>query len=655
MPGQASDPRDLLAGSITGTTGPDDLEGKTTAQYRHDKLTWEPTDTASLGSAFVSGLASDPETRIRHFASQRFPDEPIDQAIARYGFDREGDLVFQDDDGKQYRELGNVGKFAQHAGELAPSVVGTAFGGAVGGPGGAIVGGAAGEGLRKTAATAFLGEPRDPAGDAVDMGLAGAAEGAGWWAGKGLSSYANRHRARDLGQADIPGAGDIIEKGKQFGIQLTPAEATDLQSLKGQQTYLSNTFGPAGDTMSRFYQARNEAIDKAVEKQLPAAPHLATAGAEAKPVFGKAMEEAYKARTAKATKLYEAVVRPDARLPEELMGPIAGDPFLADEIKAVKASKLAGMADYPDDSLPVLDAVKKRIDGQIQAAKADPTQRWEVSQLERRRKMVVEASDAAFPDYAKARAAFQEATPEVRTAEQSIEGIISKMSDKRLAQTADEIFSPTKNTAGPVQVGRAKALFEKQGKTGEWDNLLNAWLRKQWEAIPDRTGGTAAKFHDRIYGSETKRNILKAGMGDDRYQDFNNLMHVLAATTRVNKGQSITHFAGEAAKEARRKAAPVAGVLTSPSRPSALRDWWIDKRTGKYNETLADIITNPEAMTKLKELRKYAPGSEKAFKIVGTVLAGLGLQGTEDFLTPPAYAGSAKAGSNPRVESPPRR
>lgn len=195
-------------------------------------------------------------------------------------------------------------------------------------------------------------------------------------------------------------------------------------------------------------------------------------------------------------------------------------------------------------------------------------------------------------------------------------------------------------------------LFEKQGKTAEWDNLLNAWLRKQWEAIPDRKGGTAAKFLDKVYGLETKRNIMKEAMGPERYQAFNDLMHVLEATTRVQTGQSITHFAGEAAKETSRKASPLVSRFTGATN---LRNWWIDKRTGKYNETLADIVTNPSAMDKLKELRKLRPGSEMSIKIVGAVLAGLGLQGSEDFLAAPASAGSAGAGSNPLARTPTRQ
>lgn len=100
-------------------------------------------------------------------------------------------------------------------------------------------------------------------------------------------------------------------------------------------------------------------------------------------------------------------------------------------------------------------------------------------------------------------------------------------------------------------------------------------------------------------------------------------------------GQSITHFAGEAAKETGRKAAPVASLVTSPLRPAALRDWWIDMKTGRYNETLADIITNPGAMGKLKELRKLSPRSEKAINIVGTVLSGMGLELGQDQVGPP--------------------
>lgn len=634
--------------------GPDDLEGKTLDQYRQDKITWPADEPASLGSALVSGLASDPQTQIRHFASKRFPDQPIDQAMARYGFDKKGDLVFAGDDGRQYRELSQLGGYAQGAGEYAPSIVGAVLGGlAGGGPLGAMGGGAAGEGLRKGAATAFLGEPRDPGADAIDMGLSAVTEGAGWKAAELGGRVINRRTARDI-DALTPErraeAQRLVETGAREGIHVTPAEALDLQSLKGQQTYLSNTFGPPGDKLGRMYKDRNAAVESAVERQLPEAPHLTTAGAEAKPVFGKAMKDAYDARTAAATPAYKAVMRPENVLSDEAFAPIKANPFLAEQLAAIKGSKLHNeLAGMPENSLPVLDAVKKRIDGQIQAAKQDPALKWEVSELQRHKNMLVGetgALDKAFPGYKPARAAFAEATPEVKEAERSLEGVISRISDKRLAGVANEVFSATKNTAGPVQVGSARALFHKQGKASEWDNLLNSWLRKEWEAIPDRRGNPASSFYDKIYGSEQKRNIMREAMGPDRYRSFNDLMQVLEATTRVQRGQSVTHFAGEAAKEVSVKASPIA----SRAGPIKLRDWWVQMKTGRYNEALADIITNPGAMAKLKELRKLAPGSQKALNIAGAVVAGLGLQGTQDWLAPPTYAGSAGAGSNPQAE-----
>lgn len=400
---------------------------------------------------------------------------------------------------------------------------------------------------------------------------------------------------------------------------------------------------PAG--AAQMYKGRNADIEAAVERQLPAAPHLATAGAEARTVFGKGMKEVREARTAQVKPQYKAVVHPGSLVSEEAFATIKASPFLDEQIQAIKGNKLHDrIAAMPENSLPVLDAVKKRIDGQILAAKKDPALGWEISELERHKRTLLKATDKEFPDYPKVRAAFEEATPGVKEAERSLEGIISRISDKRLAGVANEVFSPTKNTAGPVQVGRARALFHKQGKEAEWDNLLNAWLRKEWEAIPDRRGNPASSFYDKIYGSEAKRNIMREGMGPDRYRSFNDLMQVLEATTRVQRGQSITHFAGEAAKEVSVKASPI----VSRAGPVKLRDWWVQMKTGRYNEALADIITNPGAMGQLKELRKLSPGSQKAINIVGAVVAGLGLQGTEDLLAPPTYAGSARAGSNPR-------
>jgi Transglycosylase SLT domain len=643
---------------LGGGDGSGDLEGKTLQQARDDEISWPvEKDPVSTWTAFKSGFASDPETQIRLFASKRFPNEPIERAMARYRLDKNGDLVFRGDDGKTYAELDTLAKVAQGVGEWAPTIGGTIVGGFAGGPLGAVGGGAAGEAARKTIATAVLDEPREPVRDAVDMTLAGVTEGVGWKAGDLGTRYINRRTARDVATLTPERRAEaqrIVDIGQREGIHVTPAEATDLPSLRGQQTYLGNTHGPAGDKVGDMYKGRNAATQAAIERHLPQAPHLTTAGAEAKPVFDAELERVYKARTEKVTPEYEKVVHPGALLSEEAFAPIKADRFLADEIAAVKSTKLNGMQDLPDESLPVLDKVKKNLDVQIGAAKRDGN-RDDVRLLtEKRDKVLLQATDRAFPDYPKARAAHVEATPEVKEAERSLAGVIAKLSDRRLANVANEVFSATKNTAGPVRVGEGRALFEREGKKAEWDNLLNAWLRKEWEAVPDRRVNPASSFrrvnpassfYDRIYGSETKRNILSEAMGPDRFRSFNDLMTVLEATTRVQGGQSITHFAGEAAKETGRKAAPVASVA-GRLKPSTLRDWWIDKKTGRYNETLADIITNPGAMEKLKELRKLDPRSEKAINIVGTVLSAMGLDRAQDTFNPPTYRASG-AGSTP--------
>lgn len=618
-----------------------DLEGKTPQQFRDDETVWPvEKDPVSTWNAFRSGFASDPGTQIRHFAANRFPDEPIEKATARYRLGKDGDIVFRGDDGRTYAELDPLAKVAQGVGEWVPAIGGAVVGGIAGGPLGAAAGGAAGEGLRKTVATTVLDEPREPVADAIDIGLAGVTEGIGWKAAEVPTRYLNRRTARDidlLTPAQRAEAERLVQVGANEGIHVTPAEATNLPSLRGQQTYLGNTHGPAGDKVGGMYTDRNADIDAAVERHLPQAPHLTTAGAEAKPVFDAELERVYKERTAKATPAYQKVVHPGSLISPSGFQPIQANPFLAEQIAAIKSSTLHNdLAAMPENSLPVLDAVKKVIDGKIREAELKPELRHTVSALKRHKSDLLKVTDAEFPDYPKARAGHVEATPEVKDAERSIEGVIARLPEGSLSQTANEIFSATKNTAGPVQVARGRALFEREGKTAEWDNLLNAWLRKEWEGIPDRRVNPASSFHDRIYGSETKRNILKGGMGDDRYRSFNDLMSVLEATTRVQRGQSITHFAGEAAKETGRKAAPIVSLATDAANPTnlVLGKWWINRKSGKYNETLADIITNPDAMAKLKELRKLDPRSEKAISIVASVIAGLGREVGQDNLGP---------------------
>ncbi len=62
---------------------------------------------AELWTMFKAGHVDDPKMGIPIYAAARFPDMPIEEALNKYGI-HEGEIVFQAEDGKVYRETPNT-------------------------------------------------------------------------------------------------------------------------------------------------------------------------------------------------------------------------------------------------------------------------------------------------------------------------------------------------------------------------------------------------------------------------------------------------------------------------------------------------------------------------------------------------------------------
>jgi len=103
--------------------------------------------------------------------------------------------------------------------------------------------------------------------------------------------------------------------------------------------------------------------------------------------------------------IYEKAVNPDRLIPDENFAIITEDPFLRSVVGRVKADKLAGMKDMPDNAMPVVDAVKKRLDDMIGLAQRQGANN-RVRMLSEKRDMLVTLADDAVPEYAAARAAY---------------------------------------------------------------------------------------------------------------------------------------------------------------------------------------------------------------------------------------------------------
>lgn len=159
-------------------------------------------------------------------------------------------------------------------------------------------------------------------------------------------------------------------------------------------------------------------------------------------------------RTAQSRPIYERSVNADNLIDDSRFAEVVNDPWLADVFKEVQGDKLAKMGDLPPNSMPVVDAVKKRIDDMISAAqRAGEGNRARL--LKERLDALVGMADEAFPDYPAARKAWETPT---RLKDAMENGSKFLRSDADL--TAKEIAALSPGEKEAFQLGARKAISE---------------------------------------------------------------------------------------------------------------------------------------------------------------------------------------------------
>ncbi len=652
LSGKAASPPPEKAAKPKRDWGEELLSAKTnpvsinpTSPRRQEFVSQRPftDDPAGAGTAMLSGTVEDVDSKIALFAKNRFPDIPLNEAVKRYGVHK-GDIVFVDDNGNLQQEVaGAAATTGEFVTESGPAIVGGVIGTMLGGPYGAALGSAGGLAARKLVGQ-YVGDKQTAGGNAVDL----AAEALlNWGATKGGELFAkhwvNRRVARDAASFNQQLTTQIIDKGRQFGIKVTPAEASGLASLINQQTRLGKGFDDAGDLIGQFYRERAGQEAAAIDDFIGVTPSGAKAGADVKAVAERTIEGAKETRRAAATPLYKQYVD-NFVLPDDVVKSFTDDPLLAKYAQKVVDDPVYGFKGSLDDnksSLSLWDAAKKALDDDAASA-AKEGKMFRASRFGSSTKKITEAVDAINPGYKEARAAYAGLSPEVDAFLEGLEGSLAKSRGKGLAQSARSLFNSA--DVGPMDVARIRNQFVAQGKEAEWDQTLNYWLRHQWETIKKGKGdpdgvNMAGDWRKRVFGSERQQKIMQLAMGPQRYSAFTDLMEVLEATGRVPKGQSMTQPAMEAAKQESFDAAPVAS-LTKGFGVGGLRDWWIANKTDAWRTSLAKVITNKDAvdtLSQLRQLRSLNPKSEKAIEVVSLALTQAGVMGGGKVLsTPPS-------------------
>jgi hypothetical protein len=589
------------------------------------------------------------------------------------------DVVYLGDDDKLYRATpgGIAGSLKQIGAGMAsdiPAIAGGVAGGVLGapmGPAGIVglsaLGAAGGKGYSRALANVALEEPQTVGGNIQSMLVEGAVEGVGSLLGLGVAKWLQRNAARDIARLQRPGTqtamSELQKKAGAQGIELTPAEITNLPSLKAQQKVLTS-MPRSSDTMEQFLVRRTGQVENAVDrflKTLSPVESAEQAGMMVREAADKAISEEVKKRALAAGPLYKQAFADFAKspgVPEEML-PVAQELMKRPAMKAAgkRAVSLAANEGIDltkaENTLLGMHYMKLALDDMIGAPQEG------IGAIQRRqfvdlKKQLVGMMDDLSPGYARARQTYAHFSPAVTQLKEGPVAALAELKDEKLVNLAKRMFNP--ETQGPLSVSQARVAIE-SADPAAWDAIKRAYIQQEFEKAgkmfasrPEKSLQTG-KFWAAMAGGKRQREILKEALTTKEYEAFFDLLDVMEAASRVPKIGSDTAW-NEAGKKALESEATGLGTKIAKTAGNPLgvlkriEEWIGEARTGRHAERLAQIITSPDAMQKLKQLRQLSSGDQQF--IAGTA-ALLGVLAAPDLGESP---GLPRAARQPRLVPP---
>lgn len=628
-----------------------------------------PRSTAAGGAsaltALKAGVPTDKQAAIKIFAAARGIPENRYRVVG-------DDIVYQANDGQYYKEIPSgftkpmtaAAYYAPDVLEAAPDIVaGIAtspmlLGGPLGVAGSAAITGgvAASSNAARQYLAGLLGDQEFSGGDVATQGLM---SGGMQVLPFGVGKYLERNIARDIGKVNTKDVADLTQKAKDLGIQLTPAELTNLPSLKSQQKVLGNIVESA-DTLGDFYLQRyKEQVQPAVNKFLNTISKVddpMTAGYRGQMALKDRVAQLEKARDEGSAPLYRAAF--ERSVPVDV-APIVKDIDAmlkiakGDELKSLQRIKNNLYREKPsfnaqgdevmvktfEDRLPALQRAKFDIDKMFKEESFSSMDKVIQSEVTNIKNRLVQAMGKDNPMYLEANKAFEELSQPLNIfAERRAGQSLTAVSKDNLNDLANRLF----NNASPQTVRYTRQQIQAVSPEA-WNDVTRAYLQTQWEkAMKPRMGAkepridAGADWKIMLMGDSKSQKALLEALGPQQFQALNNLTQVLEAAGRVKKLGSDTAFNQRALKEMEDNApsalatfARVTGNAMTPLEYGKfLKNWATERAFSKNAEQLANVITSKDGMNRLRELRKMSPTTPKFISGLAQLAADYGMIGS---------------------------
>ncbi len=626
----------------------------------------DPRRAAGFGASVLGGIPTDKQAAIRIFAQQRGIPASRYQVV-------DGDIVYQADDGNFYKEVvGPVSSAGYYAPDVAEMVPDTAAAiasapltllGPLGVATAAGITGSVAAGsnyLRQKLAGLLGGQELNPTEVAVSGILGGVAETVPAIR-KGI---VERRTARDIGQMNVPLVDSLRAKAGRLDIPLTPAELTSLASLTSQQKVLTN-IPDSQVKMQKFYRAREKKVQSAVDDYLGTISKVQD--------LSEAGTMGFQALEAQKEKLIQeraSAVEPIYKSAFELSVPVDTKPVIGQIDSMLKVQPANGKAaaylkkmkgllqrEVPalddqgnqitkigtEDRLPVLQNAKFEMDSLFKEdafSSLDKKMQGDLTQI---KNTLLEQMGKENPDYIAANAEFERLSGPLNEFNQRITGSsLLQIPKDNLKNFSRRIFdNPSAET-----VRYAKEQIIAGGGEDAWNAVTRSYLEDAWQAAkrPAKSQqgdkfDTGNTWQNILLGDEKSRAAIRVALGKTEYQALRDLAQVLQAAGSVKKLGSDTAF-NQLVTEELIKNPPMTSFTTAAARvvggikldqpAKVVSDWAIRRDAAANAEQIANIITSPDGIQRLKELRQMSKTSAKYWAGLSQLLADYGMFETRD-------------------------
>jgi len=613
---------------------------------------------AGFGTLMKSSFVDDPQKKIEIFAASRGI-SPEKYRVAN------GKIEFQDEKGNWQREVGELptsgikniaaATLAHPGTYLAPPAV-------LLGPAGPPLAAGAGEAIRKGLGTLVYGEKRNLVPDLLDVGLQAGVGTIGSLSGKTSTYGVNRIMGRSAGTLRKGGeeiaraaltpeehnlAMFMQQTARAHGIELAPHQLYDKKGMTNIWKYLRehpSTSDAVQEFENNLATGSNRAMENLIQRMGGRQKAPYTLGKEVQGAAEKAIDSAIKRRSRLAGRIYKQAFDEN---PEVDVKPIID--FIERESKNAKgpiydqlqaAKKLLMKPDLPkktpggtlvdefgnpltppsvsyDTSLQGLHHSKMALDDMIAGARQTGIGNTGKRNLVQIKEMLLRQMDETSPAYKAARIKFEKLSRPIDRFRESVIGEIADLGkDPAIAKIPQKLMNITSMPDETLLLEARKAI-EKSNPTA-WKQMVGEYLRDTYDHLKSTQEGKiyniAGKLHQKLFGSEEQRKLMRAAMSPADYQNFSELMRVFERASIGTGRESKTAPFLAIDQALNPKFAEGAVSLIADTR-RAVATWTVQKMDalmmhGQQGK-LFDALRSPDVLRKLQEVKRLSPRSQK--------------------------------------------